>query len=171
MEIHFPPLSLACIDNLCLNQTFFGIYPLYLPTTVDVVVVCLEYSPPTSFRSKISFQIMYGCGVFRGGIFTESVFVAARWLVFPKGVCMGILGICYDVNEGVAKREGWDLSICFGFGNISLGWSLTRSSQRGHLTIISHLAAERKHVSLGELSLQWAHELMICLAPHDFNKL
>lgn len=35
---------------------------------------------------------------------------------------------------------------------------------------VRNLAAERTHVSLGELSLPWAHKLMIRLGPHDFNK-
>lgn len=35
---------------------------------------------------------------------------------------------------------------------------------------ISHLAVERTHVFLGELSLQWDRELMVCLAPHGFNE-
>lgn len=56
----------------CSTESVSQLLGMYSPAVVDVVMVCLESLSPTLFRSKVSFQIIYGGGAFNVRIFTKS---------------------------------------------------------------------------------------------------
>lgn len=67
---------------------------LHLPTTVDVLMVCLESSSPTSLGPRLAFK-SYMAVVPSMGDFYISILCSCEMISIPKRCLMGTLRICW----------------------------------------------------------------------------
>ena len=104
-----------------------------------------------------------------GGIFMESSDIVARWSVFPSGVLIETLRVCWWCGRTSGRRDRVETPPFVLASGIFLFQGLLRDHVNVAMCTISHLVAEKTHVPLGELPFQWGHELMVYLACCGFN--